>query len=147
MFINITIVFAWLPSLVLLATIGISLINFLTGSFSEQQLDAAIHSPLQVGLLIIWIASVVLSFWSMCSVCFGLNMGFVWRMLALLIGTLAYLVPLAFFLPLLASYSLQALLTIVLSLLALAALIHLIHAYLHLRLILSDTKAKVESGK
>ncbi|QDP00941.1 hypothetical protein [Thalassotalea sp. PS06] len=135
MFINLTIVFAWLPSLALLATVMISLINFMTGSFSNEQLSAASQSPLQASLLVIWVIAVVFSFWSLCSVCFGLKMNFLWRLIALIVGTLAYLIPFAFFLPLIASFSLQGLMTVILSLLAIAALIHLIHAFMHLRLI------------
>lgn len=140
MFINLTIVFAWLPSLALLATVVISLINFMTGSFSNEQLSAASQSPLQASLLVIWVIAVVCSFWSMCSVCFGLTMNFLWRLIALIIGTLAYLIPFAFFLPLIASFSLQGLMTVILSLLAIAALIHLIHAFMHLRLIVKAEK-------
>ncbi len=67
-------------------------------------------------------------------------MGFLWRLFALIIGSLAYLMPLAFFFPLVASYSLRELLIIILGILTIAAVIHLVHIALHLRLILQSTK-------
>ncbi|TKB43633.1 hypothetical protein [Thalassotalea mangrovi] len=136
MFINLTIIFAWLPALALLAAAVISLVNFLIGGLSGEPVKMASQSPLQAGIFIFWLFSVVCSFWAMCSVCFGLKMSFLWRLIALIIGTLAYLIPFAFFLPLIASFSLQGLMTVLLSLLALSALIHLIHVVLHIRLII-----------